>query len=93
MAKNLFVSYDLNAPGKDYAKVIEAVKSLGAWAKVQKSFWYVRSSYTAEQAAKIIWAQMDSNDSLLVVDSTGNDAYWFNLSEQVSKHIQDHWNN
>lgn len=91
MANNFFVSYDLNSPGQDYSKVIDAIKSLGSWAKIHKSFWYVKSTLTAEQAAKKVWAYMDSNDSLIVVDSTNNDAYWYNLSEQVSKHMQDQW--
>lgn len=34
MANNLFVSYDLHSPGQDYDKVADAIKSLGAWAKV-----------------------------------------------------------
>ena len=29
MANNLFISYDLNSPGQDYSKVIEAIKGLG----------------------------------------------------------------
>ena len=43
MANNLFVSYDLYAPGQNYEKVIEAIKSKGAWAKVQKSLWYLKT--------------------------------------------------
>ncbi|MEX1199689.1 MAG: hypothetical protein WEB02_02765 [Methylophaga sp.] len=76
MVNNLFVSYDLNSPGQDYSKVFEAIKSLGYWAKVHKSFWYVNSTLNAEQAAKKVWASMDSNDSLIIVDSTNSDAYW-----------------
>lgn len=69
MANNLFISYDLNSPGQDYEKVIEKIKSLGSWAKVQKSLWFVSSNLTAEQAAKSVWQGMDRNDSLNVVDS------------------------
>ncbi len=47
---NLFISYDLNVPGQRYDQVIEAIKKLGNWAKVQKSFWYVSSSLSAEEA-------------------------------------------
>ncbi|EGR2839472.1 TPA: hypothetical protein ACGF30_000078 [Vibrio cholerae] len=91
MANNLFISYDLNSPGQDYSKVIEEIQSLGGWAKVHKSFWYVNSDFTAEQAAKRIWSKMDSNDSLIVIDSTGNHAYWYNLNPEVSKYLQDYW--
>jgi hypothetical protein len=92
MANNLFISYDLYHPGQNYEEVIEEIKSLGNWAKVQKSFWYVNSHYTASQARDKVWAKMDGNDSLLVVDATNNSAAWQNLSEEVSRYIQEHWN-
>lgn len=38
MANNLFISYDLNSPRQDYEAVIEEIKHLGNWAKVQKSY-------------------------------------------------------
>ncbi len=91
MANNLIVSYDLYNPGQDYSKVIEAIKALGSWAKVHKSVWYVNSSYTATQAADKVWATMDRNDSLFVVDATNNNAAWQNLSDEVSNHIKDQW--
>ncbi|MGN6655522.1 MAG: hypothetical protein ACTHJ9_09305 [Rhodanobacter sp.] len=91
MASNLFISYDLYNPGKDYSKVIEAIKALGNWAKVHKSVWYVKSTLSCEQAAKKVWATMDANDSLIVIDSTTNNAYWYNLADEVSKHMQDQW--
>lgn len=91
MANNLHISYDLNVPNKDYAAVFEAIQSLGAWAKVHKSFWYVRSNYTAQQAAEIVWAVMDASDTLYVADTSNNLAYWYNLPPEVSKQIQNHW--
>lgn len=92
MANNLFVSYDLYVPGQNYEKVIAAIKSLGQWAKVQKSLWYVDSKYTASEAVDIVWAAMDKNDSLIVVDATNKNAAWRNLSDEVSNYIRQHWN-
>jgi hypothetical protein len=92
MANNLFISYDLYVPGQSYDKVIAAIKSLGNWAKVQKSFWYVNSNYDASNAAKIVWAAMDKNDSLIVVDATNNNAAWYGLSQEVAEYIRNHWN-
>lgn len=91
MANNLFISYDLNSPGQGYDEVFNAIKSLGNWAKVQKSFWYVSSTYSAEQAAEIVWAKMDRNDSLIVIDASSNDASWYNLPREVSNYIQENW--
>jgi hypothetical protein len=91
MANNLFISYDLYAPGQNYEKVIAAIKSLGTWAKVQKSFWYVKSTSSSSQAADAVWLVMDSSDSLIVVDATNNTAHWHNLNNEVTKHIQGQW--
>lgn len=91
MSRNLFVSYDLHEPGKNYEVVASEIKKLGAWAKVHYSFWYVNSTLTAEEAAKRVWAVMDSNDSLLVVNATDNHCYWYNLNNQVSDFIKSHW--
>lgn len=91
MANNLFISYDLYAPGQNYERVIEAVKSLGNWAKVQKSFWYVNSRYSSAQARDIMWAAMDANDSVIVIDSTNNSASWKNISDEVGEYIINHW--
>lgn len=91
MANNLFISYDLNSPGQDYEKVIDKIKSLGSWAKIQKSHWYVDSTLTAKEAVDQVWSTMDANDSLIVVDATNGDAAWQNLAKTVQEHIQNHW--
>ena len=91
MANNLFISYDLYNPGQNYEKVAQAIKALGNWAKVQKSFWYVNSVLSASQASQKIWAAMDQNDSLIVVDATNNDASWYNLKDEVSNQLKDQW--
>lgn len=91
MANNLFVSYDLIQPGQKYETVIAEIKKLGSWAKVHYSLWYVKSQLSASEASKRVWALMDSNDKLIVIDSTNNNASWYNLDEQVSQFIKDQW--
>lgn len=91
MANNLFISYDLHQPGQNYAAVEEAIKELGNWAKVHYSLWYVNSTRTVKQAAQHVWAAMDRNDKLIVVDATHNDAYWYNLPDDVSRFVQEQW--
>ena len=91
MANNLFVSYDLIKPGQHYSAVIEAIKKQGRWAKVHYSLFYLSTSKSAEEVAKAVWTVMDANDSLIVVDATNNMAYWFNLSDEVSDFIKEHW--
>jgi hypothetical protein len=93
MANNLHISYDLYAPGQNYEKVIEAIKELGSWAKIQKSFWYVDSTYNSTDARDHVWKAMDNNDSLYVVDATNDEAAWINVSKEVSDFIKSHWHN
>lgn len=93
MKNNLFISYDLNSPGQDYTSVINKIQSLGAWAKVQKSHFYVNCNLSAEQACNQIHSVMDANDTLLVIDAANNDAFWFNMADEAAKHIQNHWKN
>ncbi|RBO83420.1 hypothetical protein [Marinomonas aquiplantarum] len=89
---NLFISYDLNSPGQDYTKTHEAIKSLGDWAKVQKSLWYLKSQYSELQVKNTLWAAMDRNDSLIVVNATTNCAAWEGLAHpDVSQFIIDEW--
>jgi hypothetical protein len=91
MANNLHVSYDLYAPGQNYEAVIKAVKELGDWANVHKSFWYVNSRFTAAQAVDHVWKVMDKNDKIYVVDATNKNAAWQNLSVEVATFIQIQW--
>ncbi|MCP4538940.1 MAG: hypothetical protein GY832_17535 [Chloroflexi bacterium] len=92
MANNLHISYNPNAPGQDYGEVIEAIKSLGNWAKVHESFWYVDSTKTAIEACDIVWAACDANDTVYVIDVTNSDAAWNNISDEAVKQIMAQWN-
>lgn len=92
MANNLFISYDLYKPGQNYEAVIAEIKTLGLWAAVHKSLWYVNSTLTATEAQARVWAKMDANDKLIVVDATNNNASWRNLPDEVSNLIKDQWN-
>ena len=87
---NMFISYDLHAPAKNYERVINQIKSLGG-VPVLKSLWFVKSYQPLEAVAKSVWSAMDSDDSLIVVDSTNNNAYWYNLNQSVSKHLVEYW--
>lgn len=91
MANNIHISYDLYAPGQKYDLVIERIKSLGTWAKVHKSYWYLSTNLNAAQVCDAIWAVMDGNDSVYVVDATNNSAAWRNIDSTVEAFIKNHW--
>jgi len=91
MANNLHISYDLHKPDKNYQAIIAKIKTLGNWAKIHYSYWFVDSGYTAAQARDAIWEAMDSDDSVYVVDATNNVAAWQNINEEASAFIRDRW--
>jgi hypothetical protein len=91
MANNLHISYDLKEPGKNYDRVIQAVKTLGSWAKIHYSFWYVKSDLTAAEARDALVRVIDTNDSVYVVDATNNKAAWHNISPSASEFIRERW--
>jgi hypothetical protein len=92
MANNLFISYDLMNPGQNYEKVAAAIKSLGTASKLLLSLWYVKSTYTAEQAKDVVATATDPNDKILVVDATNKTAYPRNIDSAAWKIVLDNWN-
>ena len=93
MANNIFISYDLNKEpnSADYTKIINAIKELGPWAKVQKSHWFVSTDFSAEQAVRRLSNYLDSDDTIIAIDAKNNDAYWIGIDDEVSKQIQNYW--
>lgn len=88
---NLFVSYDLRTPGRDYGSLTDGIKSYGKWAKVHKSFWFVKTDVAGSEVARDLWSKMDPSDTLIVVDTTNNTAYWYNLTDKVNAYILKNW--
>lgn len=93
MANNIFISYDLNKEpnSQGYTKIIEAIKELGSWAKVQKSHWFVSTNYSSQEVLRRLSNYIDSDDSLIVIDAKNNVANWQGLSETVSNAIIKSW--
>jgi len=91
VGNNLHISYDLNVPGQNYDVVIAKIKTLGGWAKIHKSYWYVNSNLTARQACDAVWDVMDPSDTIYVADTTTNVAAWQNIAPEAATYIRDHW--
>ena len=43
------LSYDLRAPGRNYASLYDAIKVYGKWARINESVWAVVTSSSATQ--------------------------------------------
>ncbi|HDL6179448.1 TPA: hypothetical protein PXH88_002562, partial [Mannheimia haemolytica] len=78
-----------NKSGQNYAALIEKIKTLGAWAKVQQSAWYLHTSYSSKEVLEMLSTVTDYNDSLFVAQLS--EANWRGLSNEVSKFIQEQW--
>ena len=89
MKNNILVTYDLNKSGQNYEPLIEEIKQLGAWAKVQQSVWYLHTSYSADEVLDRLSKVTDYNDSIFVANM--NSASWRGLSAEVQQFIQEQW--
>ncbi|KOU17823.1 MULTISPECIES: hypothetical protein [Streptomyces] len=70
--KTLFIGYDLNRPGQDYANLIKEIKEVanGYWHHLD-STWLVRTEKTCTQVRDTLLPHMDHGDELLVMDVSG----------------------
>ncbi|QEH46984.1 hypothetical protein [Aggregatibacter actinomycetemcomitans] len=91
MKNNILVTYDLNKSGQNYDVLIEKIKTLGAWAKVQQSVWYIHTSYSADEVLDHLTRVIDFNDAIFVANMSN--ASWRGLSAEVQKFIQEQWLN
>lgn len=76
----ILIGYDLNKAGRDYEKLVENIKSLGAWWHHLDSTWLVRTSRTVVEVRDALMPHIDTNDELLVIDVTGRDRAWTGFS-------------
>ncbi|GIK47540.1 MAG: hypothetical protein BroJett013_02370 [Alphaproteobacteria bacterium] len=90
MASNLFIAYDLISPGQNYDAVRDAIKSLGQWHQFQYSLFYVHTQHSAWDAWHIVWAAMDPNDRLAVIDA--NAGVTSNWDHPPTHAINSIWN-
>ena len=83
------VSYDPQAPGKDYDDLIDYLKSHEKWWHHLGSTWVVVTSLSAVQLRDGIRQHTDANDKVLVVQSSGIGA-WRGFTDKGSQWLKDH---
>lgn len=84
------VSYDLNAPGRNYEALYEHLKGYGTWARPVESVWIVKStSKTAGQIRDDAKRHMDSNDKLVVFE-TGTQWATQNVAASTNEWLHKH---
>jgi hypothetical protein len=84
----ILISYDLRAPGRDYATLWDHLKAYGSWAKPLESVWLIQTDFTPAQVRDAAKIHVDQNDKILVVDITNKESAWINLPQDVSNWIK-----
>lgn len=71
---NYIVSYDLNAPGKNYQALYNSIERIsgGAWCRPLESVWIIRSMQSATEIFNALKPSIDQSDRLLVCGLTGD---------------------
>jgi hypothetical protein len=69
MTFNLFIAYDLFAPGQNYDAVRDRIKGLGLWHQFQFSLFYVNTELSPSEAFRRVAEVMDDNDRLAVINA------------------------
>lgn len=72
------ICYDLNNPGQDYQPLYDAIKEISddAWWCYLDSTWLICTNKSAEQISDVLRANIDDNDSLLVIRVSEESAGW-----------------
>ncbi len=60
------ISYDLKAPGRDYASLYSEIKRFQEWQHPMESMWLIYTNETANNIYNRIRPKMDDNDLLFV---------------------------
>lgn len=84
------ISYDLNAPGQDYTKIIKKIKEIAdGYCKPLESTWIIGYNGTATDVYNILSKQIDKTDRLLIMEATKNYAGYLNqdVIDWMKKHI------
>lgn len=66
------VSYDLNAPEKNYERIISAIKTYGDYCPVLKSQWLISSDTSADNIFLHLRNHIDPDDALFICELPPN---------------------
>lgn len=85
MAK-ILISYDLNQPGRDYPRITERIKQIGAaWCHPLESVWIVMVDAQVTAVRDDLLRHVDQSSKLLVVDITSDPMAWSGMATDASR--------
>lgn len=82
------ISYDLRAPGKDFVRLQDHLKTYPAKTKPLESLRLIKTPLSAVDLREAISKLLDSKDKLLVVNVSSSAAVWKNLPDNVAAWIK-----
>ena len=85
----ILVLYDLMAPGKDYTRLHDYLKSFSNWAHPLNSVYLVKTSMTASQVRDGVRQHTDTNDRTFILNVTGDNWASWNLTQEVATWLRD----
>ena len=75
-------------PERGDDKIREMIQSFGvSWARINKNVFYLHGELDAQNVGNKVWTAMDVDDKLVVIDSTRNDARWYNIKPEISQFL------
>lgn len=85
------VTYDLYRPGQNYDGLIEELKKTAGWWHYMKSTWILSSSESPAQIWERLKPQVDTTDSVLIIQVCDNVSGWLEKDawEWIHKHVPD----
>lgn len=90
--RNIFVAFELIRPDRGDDKIREAIESFGvSWARLNKNVFYLHGDLDAQTVGNKVWTSMNMDDKLVVIDSTKNDARWYNIKPEISQFLISNW--
>ncbi len=70
----------------------QAIEAFGcAWARIIKNVFYMHGDLDAEFVGTKVWAAMNMDDKLVVIDASKNDARWYNIKPEISDFLVANW--
>jgi len=66
----LLVTYDLNSPGQNHAKILETIKNYNKWARLSESSYAISGAITPNGVFEKLKPHLDKNDQLYVINLT-----------------------
>ena len=91
MSYNLFVAFDARDPVREASLVLAAIEDLGEAVRLFGTFWYVRSRFSATEAARQLREIMEPQDALIVVNASVGEAAALNVADQSIEWMQKRW--